>query len=143
MLLKRSDSRYLVAAAGCLGLTWIVRLGLVLYCNIRLGSLSSWAAIRTITFELDASSIPHEDAVHIHVRLSRRWNIRTGQYVYLTVPGAGGASVAQSHSFHIAWWYRVVDDDYIVLIAQRRHGFTERVFRIKDARHNSGPGVRA
>ncbi|KAM0267601.1 hypothetical protein ACHAQH_010098, partial [Verticillium albo-atrum] len=114
---------YLVAAAGCLGLTWIVRLGLVLYRNIRLGSLSIWAAIRTIIFELDASSIPHEDAVHIHVRLSRPWNARAGQYVYLTVPRAGGASVAQSHPGGTA--------------------SPSASFRIKDASRNGGPGARA
>ncbi|KAM0269044.1 hypothetical protein ACHAQH_009849, partial [Verticillium albo-atrum] len=140
-----SPKRYLVAVAGCLGLTWIVRLGLVLYRNVQFGSPSTQAAIRPITFALEESSIPLEDAVHIHIRLSRPWNVRAGQYVYLTVPGAGGASVAQSHPFYIAWWYRADDDFYIVLIAQRRTGFTERVFHMKDTRHNSGTrgGARA
>ncbi|KAH7345846.1 ferric reductase transmembrane component 3, partial [Plectosphaerella cucumerina] len=138
-----SPRRYLIAAAGCLGLTWTVRLGLLVYRNVRLGTPSSRAAVRTIAFELDDSSIPLEDAVHIHVRLSRPWNVRAGQYIYLTVPWAGGASVTQSHPFYIAWWYRVDDDNYIVLIAQRRHGFTERIFRIRDARRNGSAGALA
>ncbi|KAH7363530.1 ferric reductase transmembrane component 3 [Plectosphaerella cucumerina] len=138
-----SPRRYLIAAAGCLGLTWTVRLGLAVYRNVRLGAPASRATVHTIAFELDESNIPLEDAVHIHVRLSRPWNVRAGQYIYLTVPWAGGASVAQSHPFYIAWWYRVNDDNYIVLIAQRRRGFTERIFRIRDIRRNSGPGARA
>ncbi|EGY20836.1 ferric reductase transmembrane component 3 [Verticillium dahliae VdLs.17] len=138
-----SPKRYLIAAAGCLGLAWIIRLGLVLYRNTRLGSLSSRAAVRTITFELEQSSIPLEDAVHVHVRLSRPWNVRAGQYVYLTIPGASHTACFQSHPFYIAWWYRVDDDNYIVLIAQKQKGFTERVFRIRDSRHSSSYGGRA
>lgn len=116
----------------------------ILICR-HLGSPSTQATIRPITFTLEERGIPLEDAVHIHIRLSRPWNVRAGQYVYLTVPGAGGASVAQSHPFYIAWWYRADDDFYIVLIAQRRTGFTERVFHMKDIRHNSGTrgGARA
>ncbi|PNH63106.1 hypothetical protein VD0002_g5155 [Verticillium dahliae] len=83
-----SPKRCLVAAASCLGLTCIIRLGLLLYRNVRLGSPSSRAAIRTITFDLKESSISLEDAVHIHIRLSRPWNVRAGQYVYLTIPGS-------------------------------------------------------
>lgn len=122
-----SPRRYLLAAAGCLGLTWLTRLGLVIYRNVGLHSLSSHAAIQTITFELENASIQLEDAVHIHVRLLRPWNVRAGQYVYLTVPGASRTSFVQSHPFYVAWWYPFKDDNYIVLIAQRRQGFTQNL----------------
>ncbi|RXG41791.1 hypothetical protein VDGE_30543 [Verticillium dahliae] len=140
---SESPKRYVVAAAGCLGLTWVIRLTLMVYRNARLGSPSSRVAVRTITFELEETSIPLEDAVHIHIRLSRPWNVRAGQYVYLTIPGASRTAFFQSHPFYIAWWYRVNDDDYIVLIALRHRGFTEHVFSIKDNKLNNNFRSRA
>ncbi|EGY18672.1 FAD-binding domain-containing protein [Verticillium dahliae VdLs.17] len=127
-----APKRYVVAAGGCLGLGWLVRLGMMVYRNVQLGAPSSRVAVRTITFELGETSIPVEDAVHIHVRLPRPWNIRAGQYVYLTVPAVSHTAVVQSHPFYIAWWYRVNDDDYIVLIAQKQQGFTQKIFHMKD-----------
>ncbi|KAG7102681.1 Ferric/cupric reductase transmembrane component 1 like protein [Verticillium longisporum] len=127
-----APKRYVGAAGGCLGLVWLVRLTMMVYRNVQLGAPSCRVAVRTITFELGETSIPLEDAVHIHVRLPRPWNIRAGQYVYLTVPAVSHTAVVQSHPFYIAWWYRVNDDDYIVLIAQKRQGFTQKIFHMKD-----------
>ncbi|CRK11329.1 hypothetical protein BN1708_010134, partial [Verticillium longisporum] len=127
-----APKRYIVAAGGCLGLVWLIRLSMMVYRNVQLGAPSSRVAVRTITFELGETSIPVEDAVHIHIRLPRPWNIRAGQYVYLTVPAVSHTAVVQSHPFYIAWWYRVNDDDYIVLIAQKRQGFTQKIFHMKD-----------
>ncbi|RXG41887.1 hypothetical protein VDGE_30077 [Verticillium dahliae] len=99
-----APKRYVVAAGGCLGLVWLVRLSMTVYRNV-----ASSARLRV-----------------------GPWNIRAGQYVYLTVPAVSHTAVGQSHPFYIAWWYRVNDDDYIVLISQKRQGFTQKIFHMKD-----------
>ncbi|GAB1319498.1 hypothetical protein MFIFM68171_09708 [Madurella fahalii] len=113
----------LLIAAGC------VRSGQVIYRNIRYRKPLSRASVRTITFKRSTGGdIPLSDAVHLHVRLSRGWKHRAGQYVYLCMPGVSRTSFAQLHPFYVAWWYRDGDDDYAVFIIQRRRGFTDRVF---------------
>jgi hypothetical protein len=83
-------------------------------------------------------------AFHICIKLSRPWDFRAGQFVYLSIPGVSTTGLFQSHPFVIAWWYKSVDEkkeeiekrkeiegkkeisrpDTIVLIAQPRRGFT-------------------
>jgi NAD(P)H-flavin reductase len=69
------------------------------------------------------------DAVHVHVRVSRTWRPRAGQYVYLSIPGVSYTSFVQSHPFFVSWWYRDAKGDVIVFIVQKRKGFTQDLFR--------------
>ncbi|KAH6883860.1 ferric reductase transmembrane component 3 [Thelonectria olida] len=127
--ISESPTVYLFAAVCLLVLTGCVRFGLVLYRNVRYGRPLSRASVRTITFKRSTGEdIPLSDAVHLHIRLSRTWKHRAGQYVYLCIPGVSHTSFAQLHPFYVAWWYRDGGYDYAVFIMQKQRGFTDRVF---------------
>lgn len=108
-------------------LTGALQLGEVFYRNAKYRRPLGRAIVRTISFKKDRSDIPVSDAVHVHVRLSRSWRHRAGQYVYLCIPGLSHTSFAQSHPFYVAWWYREQGNHYVVLIVQRRRGLTKNL----------------
>ncbi|KAH7019626.1 hypothetical protein EDB80DRAFT_870257 [Ilyonectria destructans] len=85
-----------LAALTALGLsaafTGCIRFGLVLYRNVRYRRPLCRASVRTITFKRSTGEdIPLSDAVHLHIRLSRSWKHRAGEYVYFCMPGLGTA----------------------------------------------------
>ena len=72
-----------------------------------------------------------KDVVHLHVRPSRPWNSRPGQYVYISIPGLSVSTVIQKHPFYIAWTYRDASDrQVVVLVIRRRLGFTAKLINI-------------
>lgn len=105
------------------------------WCSVPPPWLSKYKA--QATFELRATiqpinyttpsgeRIPVLNAVHLHVRLSRGWHHRAGQYVYLCVPGVSRTSFLQLHPFYVAWWYREGEFDYTVFIIEKYTGFTK------------------
>jgi predicted ferric reductase len=121
---------YLLAAISLQILIGALRTGQVLYRNIKYGKLLSRAIVRTITFKRpNGRDIPVSDAVHVHVRLTRRWQPRAGQYAYLRIPGVSYTSFAQSHPFYVSWWYRdAKGNDVVVFIVQKKRGFTRNLF---------------
>jgi len=83
------------------------------------------------------------DAVHVHIRLSRPWRRQAGQYVYLCIPGASHTSFVQSHPFFVAWWYQDAGKDVIVLIVEKRKGFTRDLFNYATNDVDLRSGMRA
>lgn len=75
----------------------------------------------------DGIQITDPNIVEVHVRLSRPWKPKAGQYVYLCVPGVSGSSFAQFHPFYVSWWYTVEKCEYIVLVIQAQRGFTRNL----------------
>jgi predicted ferric reductase len=119
---------YLFAAV-CLQIcTAFFRISQVLYRNIRYGKPPSRATVRTITYKTRERDIPISDAVQVHIRPLQPWKPRAGQYVYLSIRGVSHTSLMQSHPFSVAWWYRDTEGDAIVLIVEKRKGFTEDLF---------------
>jgi NAD(P)H-flavin reductase len=43
------------------------------------------------------------------------------------MPGVSFTSFAQLHPFCVAWWYNKDGSDYIVVIVEKRHGFTKHL----------------
>ena len=124
-----SPAVYLLTAACLQILTVTLRCGQILYRNTRYRTAFSWAKVREITYKRPGESdIPLSDAVHVHVRLTKTWRPRAGQYVYFCIPGVSYASFAQFHPFYVAWCYCHNSHDYAVLIVQRRKGFTDHLF---------------
>ncbi|MAD85156.1 MAG: hypothetical protein CL912_19520 [Deltaproteobacteria bacterium] len=121
---------YLFAAI-CLQISiGALRIGRTIYRNIKHRTPLSLATIRTITYKKKSGNktreIPVLDAVHVHIRLARPWTWRAGQWVYLSIPGVSRTSFAQSHPFFVSWWYRDAKGDaIIVLIVEKRNGFTK------------------
>ncbi|KAI9767639.1 MAG: hypothetical protein M1840_005510 [Geoglossum simile] len=117
---------YLLASI-CL---WILMVTLqfsqILYRNLKYGKPLNRATVQTITFKRqNMKDIPISDAIHVRVTLSRPWNFRAGQFVYLCIPGVSRTAFIQSHPFYVSWWYRDLDDNYIVVfIIQRMGSFT-------------------
>lgn len=74
--------------------------------------------------------MPVVDAVHVHIRPARPWTPRAGQWVYLTIRRASRTSVIQSHPFFVSWWYRDEEGDVIVLVVEKRKGFTKDLFDV-------------
>ncbi|TLD14366.1 uncharacterized protein PgNI_02695 [Pyricularia grisea] len=86
----------------------------------------SCATIQPINYTtLSGERIPVCDAVHLHVRLSRGWTHRAGQYMYLCIPRVNRTSFSQLHPFYVAWWYREGEFDYAVFIIKKYTGFTK------------------
>jgi predicted ferric reductase len=79
-------------------------------------------------YKTSVRDIPLSGAVHVHIRLWRLWRPQAGQYVYLCILGASHTSFMQSHPFFVAWWYRDAEGDVIVLIVEKRKGFTRDLF---------------
>ncbi|KAM5349489.1 hypothetical protein ACJ41O_005994 [Fusarium nematophilum] len=115
-----------------------------LFAAVCLVLFTGRASVRTITFKRSTGEdILLSDAVHLHIRLSRRWRHRAGQYVYLCMPGVSHTSFAQLHPFYVAWWYRDGGDDYAVLIIQKKRGFTDRVFSHRVSEFDKGADLAA
>ncbi|MCJ1445797.1 MAG: hypothetical protein MMC23_006302 [Stictis urceolatum] len=69
-----------------------------------------------------------EDALVVHARIPRGWNVRAGQYVYLWVPGASPLSFMQSHPFIITQWNGEGSvSDKITMLLKVRNGFTRHL----------------
>ena len=119
----------------------VLRFGQVLYRNVKYGKPLNRARIRQIAIKTPyGREIPVPDAVHVHIQLSRPWKPRAGQYVYLCIPGVSYTSFTQSHPFYVSWWYRDAEgNNVMVLIIQKRSGFTGSLFlhANNDLVHNS------
>jgi hypothetical protein len=70
----------------------VLRMAQIIFRNVRLGHLSARAYFRQTVLVRNPPPeedqiMPLEDAVHVHVKLVKSWDIRAGQTVYLTLPG--------------------------------------------------------
>jgi len=91
------------------------------------------ASIRAISYRELSREVTHvSDAIQIRLNLSN-WKARAGQYVYLCIPGISKTAFMQSHPFYISWHQRGRYDE-IVLIAEKRSGFTRSLFT-SDGKH--------
>lgn len=69
-----------------------------------------------------------DDALHLHIRPSRLWDFRPGQYVYLCLPAMGITAFAQSHPFYVAWIENIgTKSEIVVLVIRMRSGFTKNL----------------
>jgi len=67
-----------------------------------------------------------DNAVQVHIKLSRPWNYRPGQYIYLCIPAISFWAWAQSHPYFISWWYLDSDgDQVVVLVVESQKGFSK------------------
>ena len=69
------------------------------------------------------------DAFQVDVVVPRPWHVKAGQYVYLTIPGAGTWSALEGHPFMISWWARDERGLTCSLLVQPRRGFSSRMFK--------------
>jgi predicted ferric reductase len=90
-------------------------------CQILYRSFSSWKH----TCKVAIAPLP--DAYQIHIKIPRPWKYRAGQYVYLCLPFVSYKAVFQSHPYMVAWWYCYEEQDVVVLIVERRAGFTHKL----------------
>jgi predicted ferric reductase len=65
------------------------------------------------------------NALRVMVTVPRAWEVKAGQYIFLTIPRAGILSGVQSHPFMIAWWEWSVAGLRVYLLVKRRRGFTK------------------
>jgi predicted ferric reductase len=135
---------YLLAAVCLQIIVGAMRFGQVLYRNFKHRKPLNRALVQTIIYKRGSKrAIPVSDAVHVHIRLTRPWKPQAGQYVYLSIPGVSSTSFAQSHPFYVSWWYNDVAGANIVLIIQKRKGFTKDLFLHADKYINSGYEMRS
>lgn len=125
-----SPTVYLLAILCLEGFCRLLQLAQVIYRNIRLGQTLSRAKVKTLTFKRPIGrDLTVSDAVHIHVRVSRDWQPKPGQYVYLRLLNMTYTTWIQSHPFYVSWWYKDANGHrYVVLIVERRRGFTKHLF---------------
>ena len=77
----------------------------------------------------------HSGAMQVNIKVPRPWEVKPGQYIFLTIPAAGITSVLQSHPFMIAWWERNGDGLTISLLIKPRRGFTRKLGGITNRDH--------
>jgi len=105
---------YLIVTGGLWIVVRLLRFAHMLFRNLRNGKHLCRAAIW---------SLP--DAHQVHVKVSRPWDFRAGQYVYLCFPRASHGDWLQSHPYFVSWWYRdEKGDDIIVFIVRRQKGLS-------------------
>jgi predicted ferric reductase len=73
-----------------------------------------------------------QQAMKVAIKVPRPWNVKAGQYIFLTIPAAGITTTFQSHPFMIAWWDRSSDGLTISLLVKPRRGFTGQLLRMAD-----------
>lgn len=66
-------------------------------------------------------------AIEITVKVARPWNVKAGEWIFLSIPAAGATSALQSHPFMIIWWDRDVNGLTLSLLVKPRRGFTRRL----------------
>jgi predicted ferric reductase len=134
---------YLLAAICVNIIAASLRLWQILYRNVKYKAPLNRVTVQTVLYKTSSRDIPLSDAVHVHIRLSRPWRPQAGQYVYLSIPGASRTSFMQSHPFFVAWWYQVAGEDVIVLIIEKRKGFTRDLFHYATNDIDLQSGMRA
>ena len=65
-------------------------------------------------------------AVEVRINLARPVHVRSGQYVFLWLPGVSLSAFVQFHPFSIAWWHNDVDGKTreLSLLVKPQHGLT-------------------
>ena len=121
---------YLLVAISLQTFVVLVRVASVLYRNVRYKKPLTRALIQAVTFkEPGVNDIPVSDVVHVHVKMSRSWKPRAGQYFCVCIPGVSYTSFMQSHPFYVSWWYRDPNGDmHAVFIIEKQRGFTRNLF---------------
>ncbi|KAF4451421.1 FAD-binding domain-containing protein [Fusarium austroafricanum] len=133
---------YLLASSCLLVFIGCIRFVLVIYRNTGPGQFLNRSSVQLITFKTSTGeSISVSDAIHLHIRLSRGWKHRAGQYVYICMPGVSLTSFSQLHPFYISWWYHDSGYDYAVIILQKQKGFTDRVFSHRGSDFKNGSAL--
>lgn len=87
---------FLIVSIALYGLTTLARLVRLIYRNYSLKT--GWSRCGVQLRAQDMS------AVEVQVTLARPMHVRSGQYVFLWIPGLCVRSIFQRHPFAIAWW---------------------------------------
>ena len=120
---------YLVVTGGVWIIVRLLRLAQTLFRTLRNGKRLCQAVIW---------SLP--DAHQVHVKVSRPWDFRAGQFVYLCIPRVGRGAWLQSHPYFVSWWYKnEKGDDVVVFIIERRKGLSSVLGSHSSGNLISGP----
>ncbi|KFY69538.1 hypothetical protein V496_00158 [Pseudogymnoascus sp. VKM F-4515 (FW-2607)] len=66
-------------------------------------------------------------AVKVAIDVPRPWDVKAGQYIFLSIPAAGLLSSLHGHPFMIVWWQRDINGLTVFLLVKPRSGFTARL----------------
>jgi predicted ferric reductase len=77
--------------------------------------------------EAHVSSFPN--ALQVKVKVPRPWQVKAGQYIFLSIPSAG---IMQSHPFMITWWEHNGGGLTVSLLIKPRRGFTGTLTSLTD-----------
>jgi hypothetical protein len=82
----------------------------------------SWSKART-----KATIGTFGGAFEVLVRVPNQWEVKAGQYVYLTIPQASFWSILQRHPFMISDWSVQDGTLNLYLVIEQRRGFTSKL----------------
>lgn len=139
---QRRASRLCILIGIC---TWstLFSLRFMIRCrrNLRFGT-SAWIpkiSVKKVCRTATDDQIVLSDAYHIHLWVSRSFTVQPGQYLYITVPWLGLASLLQSHPFLIVWWDPDLSHDgaYLQMLVRPCQGFTGRLTSYRDKHYSA------
>ncbi|KIW86664.1 uncharacterized protein Z519_12719 [Cladophialophora bantiana CBS 173.52] len=135
----KSNGVYIVIGFAIFGLNHAARFACIAYRNFDLDyrnlRLTSLVVVQNMTYNDTEREmqISMPDAMYLHIRPTRPWRFRGGQFVYLRFVDLDYSSILQNHPFYISWWYKNSEgDDIGVCIAEKRRGLTEKLSTIDD-----------
>ncbi|KAL5333669.1 hypothetical protein BJX70DRAFT_392011 [Aspergillus crustosus] len=142
-LQSQSPSRiYLLVALGAFGLTLVLELITLLYCNGLFAGRGTPRAIVSFSTSESKEEAPVVNAVHVRILLPRPVKVKAGQYINLWMPSVSLCSWMQTHPFTVTSWSKGRQDT-MELLVKPHSGLTRDLLRYAPAAMGSSVSFRA
>ncbi|XMA13701.1 hypothetical protein WAI453_006492 [Rhynchosporium graminicola] len=83
----------------------------------------------SIPYPSERSLKGSSNVLQIDITVPRKWKVKAGQYVFLSIPRLGVMVGLRGHPFMISWWDWSLDGLTISLLVKSRTGFTRELDR--------------
>lgn len=135
--IRQSQARFYVLGGLGFWVSWfLIELFIDLLYNINFGR-GNWlpkGKITTVYRTESGEQVVMSGVCHLEIDVHHHWNVRPGQYLFVTFPGFGLPSTFQRHPFWIVWWETdpVRKVTKLDLLVRKRNGFTRRLLSHRD-----------
>lgn len=78
---------------------------------------------------MDKALVRPAEVLQVDVTVPRPWQVKAGQFIFLSIPKLGIFTGIRGHPFMVTWWERDQDGLRISLLVKSRAGFTAELSR--------------